>query len=87
MFNISVPAAQRMNELLLSRGELAILRIVRRAGRFRLCVSQVREGDNTFAHGGKDLLVLDGAIHKLLTGRSLNTRDTAAGPRLKLASR
>lgn len=87
MFNISVPAAHRMNELLRSKDELAILRIVRRAGRFRLCVSQVREGDNTFAHGGRDLLVLDRATHQMLRGHSLNTRNTPAGIRLSLAPR
>jgi len=86
MFSISAPAARRMTDLLDPKGDLAILRIVRRAGRFRLCVSQVRQGDMTFAHGGRDLLALDAPMQEALAAHSLSTRTTAGGPRLKLAT-
>lgn len=87
MFNVSDPAAARMSDLLVPRADDAVLRIVRRDGRFRLRVSQVRPGDRTFAHGGRVVLALDPGTNDSLSRGSLNLRETAAGPRLKLTSR
>lgn len=87
MFAITAPASQRMSELLVPKAENAILRIVRRSGRFRLRFSQVRPGDETFTHEGSVVLALDEATRKSLVGRSLRLKKTPDGPRLRLASR
>ena len=85
MFAISDPAAQRMNELLVPMAKGATFRIVHRDGRFRLRVSQVRPGDQTTAHAGRVVLALDAKTQASLKGRKLGVKNTAAGPRLKLA--
>lgn len=87
MFNVTIPAAARMTELLVPRADEAVLRIVRRSGRFRLRVSQVRPGDWTFPHCGKTVLALDERMSHLLARRFIDVVGTTAGPRLKLASR
>lgn len=87
MFAISTPASQRMRDLLVPKADGATLRIVRQAGRFRLRVSRVRPGDQTFDCDGRVVLALDKATRESLAGRSLGVRSTATGQRLKLASR
>lgn len=87
MFAISAEAARRMSDLLVPRPDDAVLRIVRRGGRFRLHVSQSRPGDQLFDHDGRPVLALDQATQTSLVRRSLGVRNTTAGPRLLLASR
>lgn len=87
MFKVSIPAAARMTNLLGAKEEDAVLRIVRRDGRFRLKVSQMRPGDQTFVHGGRIVLVLDERTNESLSRRFLDIKHTDAGPRLKIAAR
>jgi hypothetical protein len=87
MFAISAPASRRMSELLVPKAENAILRIVQQSGRFRMRFSQVRPGDETFAHEGSVVLALDETTRKSLAGRSLRLKNTPDGPRLRLTSR
>jgi hypothetical protein len=85
MLKVSLPAVERMTDLLLAKADDAVLRIVRKKGRLHLWVSQIRKGDQTFAHEGRVLLTLDGPTNKTLAKTSLNIRQTVAGPRLKIA--
>lgn len=85
MLKVSLPAVARMTDLLLPKAEDAVLRIVRKKRRFHLWVSQIREGDQTFAHEGRVLLALDGRTNQTLAKRSLGIRQTDAGPRLQIA--
>lgn len=87
MFHVSVPAAQRMSDLLAPLAQAAALRIVRRGGRYRLRLSRARPGDQTFAHAGRVVLALDRVTCDSLAGRTLGVRSTPTGPRLRLGSR
>lgn len=87
MLSISDPAAARMTDLLVPRADDAVLRIVRRDGRYRLRVSRVLPGDQTFAHAGRVVLALDEQTKKSLAQRSLGLRHSATGPRLNLTAR
>lgn len=87
MFSVSTPAAAKMTDLLTPKNDDAVLRIVRRDGRFRLRVSQVREGDRTFTHDGRIVLALDATTNESLARRSLAIRRTTTGERLKLTAR
>lgn len=84
MLKVSTPAAVRMTHLLNPKGAAAVLRIIRRDARFRLRVSHLRPGDQTFSHDGRVVLVLDKRMHKSLSRVHLDVRQTDTGPRLKL---
>jgi hypothetical protein len=45
---------------------------------------QARPGDVTFAHDGRNVLLLDDAVSQGMTDLTLDVRDTDAGPRLRL---
>jgi hypothetical protein len=86
MLTISNPAATRMSQLLATKTDDTVLRIVRRKRRMRLRWSLVRSDDRTFAHDGRVVLVLDGQVSESLSRRNLDLRKTTAGPRLTLRS-
>ena len=85
MLKISETAAARMHSLLTPKSEEAVLRIVRRKGRFSLRVSSVRTGDQTFAPAGRIVLALDESTNRMLAKGRLDLKQTAKGPRLNLA--
>ena len=86
MLTISNPAAARMSQLLATKTDDTVLRIVRRNRRMRLRWSLLRSDDRTFAHDGRVVLVLDGEVSESLSRQNLGLRETTAGPRLTLKS-
>jgi hypothetical protein len=75
-----------MAHLLKAKADDSVLRIIRRKQRLRLRLSNVRSGDQTFAHDGRVVLALDQRIGTSLSLRQLDVRQTDTGPRLRLKS-
>jgi hypothetical protein len=75
-----------MAQLLKTRPGDAVLRIIRDHDRLRLRVGVLSPGDQTFAHKGRVVLVLDQRVSKDLALRHLDLREASTGPRLRLKS-
>lgn len=63
----------------------AALRIVPADGGLAVRVDSEHEGDATFAHEGKTVLLLDTKMSDSLAERTLDVQDSGEGPRLTLA--
>ncbi len=86
MLNVTKPALERLSRRLI-RKEAAddiALRFTRREGGWNLGTDQARPGDVTFAHGGRNVLLLDQAAAEAMTNMTLDVRNTDVGPRLRL---
>ena len=86
MLNVSKTALDRLSHRLAHRKADAdvALRFTRREGGWKLGPDQTRPGDVTFAHDGRNVLLLDEAVSQAMTDLTLDVRNTDAGPRLRL---
>jgi hypothetical protein len=86
MLNVTKPALDRLSHRLACEkaADDVALRFTRRAGGWKLGPDQARPGDVTFAHDGRNVLLLDGAVSQGMTDLTLDVRNTDAGPRLRL---
>lgn len=86
MFTVTPTALERLSQKLLHRqaaGDVA-LRFRHTNGRWKLHVDRARPDDETFAHDGRNVLLLDRTTADALNQRTLTVRDTKSGPRLRL---
>jgi len=86
MLNVTRSALARLCRRLARQQavEGVALRFTRRAGGWKLGPDQARPGDVTFAHDGRNVLLLDEAAAEAMTNMTLLVRNTEAGPRLRL---
>jgi hypothetical protein len=84
MLNVTNTAAARLAQLLDASPKSSAVRIVARNRRLKLRRDHARSGDATFAHAGRVVLVLDERMARALSTRILDTRETTAGPKLRL---
>jgi hypothetical protein len=63
--------------------ELA-MRFAPKAGGWRLRLDRPGPDDTVFAHRGRNVLLLDRVVASTMTDKTLDTRNTARGPRLTL---
>jgi hypothetical protein len=86
MLNVTKPALDRLSHRLARRKAATdiALRFTRRDGRWKLGRDQERPGDVTFAHDGRNVLLLDETAAKAMTNMTLDVQNTDAGPRLRL---
>ncbi|HUG93395.1 MAG TPA: hypothetical protein VML55_21330 [Planctomycetaceae bacterium] len=87
MLTVTDQAGARLVQLLGETPNESVIRIVKRKRRMRLRRDHARPDDATFAHAGRVVLVLDEEIAHTLAARTLDIRETDAGPRLKLKRR
>jgi hypothetical protein len=86
MLTVTIAALERLSQKLADKkaADDVALRFRRAAGRWRLRVDRARPHDATFAHEGRNVLLLDRATARAMTALTLMVRATEAGPRLKL---
>ena len=86
MLVVTKPAFDRLSHRLARRKatQNVALRFTRREGGWKLGPDQERPGDVTFAHDGRNVLLLDETAAKAMTNMTLDVRNTDAGPRLRL---
>ncbi len=89
MLNVTKLALNRLSRRLAHNeaAEGVALRFTRREGGWKLGPDQARPGDVTFAHEGRNVLLLDATAAKAMTDMTLEVRKTDAGPRLRLRRR
>lgn len=87
MLTVTTEALERLSRKLARKRAAndVALRFRRAEGRWRLRIDRMRPDDATFAHEGRNVLLLDEAASKAMTALTLMVRDTGAGPRLKLS--
>ena len=86
MLNVTKSALDRLSRRL-ARKEAAAdvaLRFTRRDGGWKLGPDQARPRDVTFAHEGRNVLLLDETAAEAMANMTLDVRNTDAGPRLRL---
>jgi hypothetical protein len=86
MLTVTKPALTRLSRRLAhdEADDDIALRFTRRAGGWKLGPDQARPGDVTFAHDGRNVLLLDKSAAQAMTNLTLDVRKTDAGPRLRL---
>jgi hypothetical protein len=86
MLSVSKPALDRLSHRLASRKAAAdvALRFTRREGGWKLGPDRARPGDVTFAHDGRNVLLLDETTAEAMANMMLEVRKTDTGPRLRL---
>ncbi len=86
MLNVTKPALDRLSDRLARRkaADDVALRFTRREGSWKLGPDQARPGDVTFAHDGRNVLLLDETAAEAMSNMTLDVRSTDAGPRLRL---
>ena len=86
MFTVTTPALDRLSHRLAHKkaADDVALRFTRREGGWKLDPDRARPGDVTFAHDGRNVLLLDEAVSQGMTDLTLDVRTTDAGPRLRL---
>ncbi len=86
MLNVTKPALDRLSQRLAHTAAPAdvALRFTRREGGWKLGPDQEHPGDVTFAHDGRNVLLLDKAAAQAMTNMMLVVRKTDTGPRLRL---
>jgi hypothetical protein len=86
MLNVTKCALDRLSHRLACKkaGVDIALRFTRREGGWKLGPDQARPGDVTFAHDGRNVLLLDEITAEAMANMTLVVRNTDAGPRLRL---
>ena len=86
MLNVTKPALNRLSRRLVhDEADYDIaLRFTRRTGGWKLGPDQARPGDVTFAHDGRNVLLLDPTTAQDMANLRLDVRKTDAGARLRL---
>ncbi len=87
MLTVTPMALERLSQKLARTGaaEDVALRFKRSKGRWQLREDRARPEDATFAHQGRNVLLLDQAVSEAMSRMALDVRQTEAGPRLKLS--
>ena len=86
MLTLTDAAAVHLTELLTAAeapDDVAV-RCVRSEEGLALQMDSERPGDDTFAHEGRTVLLLDSDVSEALTDRTLDVEDSVDGPRLAL---
>jgi len=83
MLTVTTTACTRLTQILDGRPDHVAARIVRRKGRLKLKSSKKRPGDEVFEHEGRTVLLLDESIAAHLKNRTLDTRNTKDGAKLR----
>ncbi|HVP13757.1 MAG TPA: hypothetical protein VMV94_21455 [Phycisphaerae bacterium] len=86
MFTVTKSALDRLSWKLAHKkaaDEMA-MRFAEKEGGWRLRLDCQCPDDTVFVHGGRKVLLLDRAVARAMTNRTLDTRNTAGGPRLTL---
>lgn len=86
MLTLTDAAAVHLTELLTTAEapEDVAVRFVRNEKGLAMQMDNERPGDDTFAHEGRTVLLLDSEVSEALTGRILDVEDSVEGPRLAL---
>ena len=86
MLNVTKPALNRLSCRLVHNeaAKDVALRMTRRAGGWKLGPDRQRPGDVTFAHAGRNVLLLDATAADAMADLTLDVGKTDAGPRLRL---
>lgn len=89
MLNVSKPALARLSRRLTRAGgdQEVALRFTAYKDGWKLTPDQARSGDVTFAHHGRNVLVLDESVSQAMADFTLDMRRNDAGPRLRLHRR
>jgi hypothetical protein len=85
MLNITNPALDRLSQRLADRNVSAetALRFTRRTGGWKLGPDQKRPGDVTFAHDGRDVLLLEEDVALAMADMTLDVGRSEAGLKLR----
>ena len=86
MLSMTDSAGARLTDLLTSKADGSVARIIRNRDRLHLRVGQLRASDQTFSHEGRVVLALDMEIASTLSLRELDLCATSSGKRLRLKS-
>ncbi|MFQ5915534.1 MAG: hypothetical protein ACE5JS_20380 [Nitrospinota bacterium] len=86
MLNLTEAAGAHLANLLgeAEAPEDVAMRIVVQQNRLSLTLDKERPGDDTLAHEGRAVLVLDPGVSELLTERTLDVAETDEGPKLTI---
>jgi hypothetical protein len=89
MLNVSKPALVRLSHRLAEKeaADDQALRFTAHENGWKLSPDRARSGDVTFAHDGRNVLVLDASVSEAMADLVLDLRRTDAGPRLRLRRR
>jgi hypothetical protein len=86
MFTVTEAALDRLSWKLANRkaaDEMA-MRFAEKEGGWRLRLDHQGPDDTVFAHRGRNVLLVDKAVVRTMSDRTLDARNTAGGPRLIL---
>lgn len=86
MLNVTLGARVRLSRKLARRKATddVAMRFTRREGGWRLHPDHARPADTAITHEGRIVLLLDDNVSQAMANRTLDIRDTEAGPRLML---
>lgn len=86
MLIVTTAALDRLSEKLAGKNanDGRAFRFTQRTGCWRLRLDQARPDDTTFAHKGKNVLVVDAAVAEAMAKMMLDVRGTEAGVKLRL---
>jgi hypothetical protein len=86
MFTVTHDARDRLLQKMLRRdaAEDEALRFLRRSGGWKLRLDRAHPADTTFAHKGRNVLLLDEVVAQAMKSMILETDNTAIGPQLRL---
>lgn len=86
MLTVTPGAGVRLMRKLARKGaaDNIAMRFTRRRGGWKLLPDHARPSDTVIAHEGRIVLLLDEMVSQKMARRTLDVRDTEAGPRLAL---
>jgi hypothetical protein len=87
MFNVTKAAVARVAQELdhLKASTDRVVRFFRQKGAMHLRLSEMNAGDQSFAHQGRVVLVVDSGLAEQLGQRTLDVKETTNGTKLCLA--
>ena len=86
MFTVTEAALDRLTRKLARKkaADEQAMRFAEKEGGWRLRLDCQGPDDTVFAHRGRNVLLLDQAVALAMTNKTLDARNTEAGPRLTL---
>ena len=86
MLTVTASARERLLTKLVRKNAAddVAMRFTRRKNGWRLRLDRARPNDATFAHEGRNVLLLDEAVSRAMVMMTLDVSSTEAGPKLKL---
>lgn len=89
MLEVTERAAQFLKDIQSGRQEAAekTLRLVNKGGNFELTFDTANDDDQVFQSEGADVLLVAPDVAELLADATIDTQETAEGPRLTLSAR